>query len=65
MSQTHADRNMLFGILAMQMDFVTRDQLVSAMQAWVFDKAQPFDDLFARIGVASASPGIGHSRRVK
>src|SRR3979411_1519439 len=40
MSQDHADRNLLFGILALQVDFITRDQLATAMQAWVFDKAQ-------------------------
>ena len=30
-----ADRNLLFGILALQMDFITRDGLVAAMNAWV------------------------------
>src|SRR5262245_5501082 len=41
MSQALADRNLLFGILALQMDFVSRDQLVTAMNAWVLDKAKP------------------------
>ena len=36
-----ADRNLLFGILALQMDFVTRDQLVTAMNAWVLTKQTP------------------------
>ena len=45
MSQVHADRNLLFGILALQMDFVTRDQLVAAMNAWVLDKTRPLGDL--------------------
>src|SRR5438270_417474 len=36
-----ADRNLLFGILALQMDFITRDQLVAAMHAWVLDKGKP------------------------
>jgi tetratricopeptide (TPR) repeat protein/tRNA A-37 threonylcarbamoyl transferase component Bud32 len=36
-----ADRNLLFGILAVQMDFVSRDQLIAAMNAWVLDKARP------------------------
>jgi serine/threonine-protein kinase len=40
MSVAHADRNLLFGILALQMDFVTRDQLVAAMNAWVLDKTK-------------------------
>ena len=36
-----ADRNLLFGILALQMDFISRDQLVRAMNAWVLDKKKP------------------------
>ena len=34
-----ADRNLLFGILALQMDFITRDQLVEAMHA--FQEGRP------------------------
>src|SRR5438552_4022178 len=30
-----SDRNLLFGILDLQMDFISRDQLVAAMYAWV------------------------------
>ena len=33
MPADHTDRNLLFGILALQNDFVTRDQLVEAMNA--------------------------------
>src|SRR5262249_49755447 len=36
-----ADRNLLFGILALQMDFIGRDALIAAMHAWVLDKAKP------------------------
>ena len=35
-----ADRNLLFGILALQMDFIGRDALIAAMNAWVLDKAK-------------------------
>ena len=35
MAQSAADRNLLFGILALQMDFITRDALIAAMNAWV------------------------------
>src|SRR6516164_1370386 len=38
MPQTHSDRNLLFGILALQLDFINRDALVRAMQAWVLEK---------------------------
>ena len=40
-SSSAADRNLLFGILALQMDFIDRDALVAAMNAWVIDKAKP------------------------
>ena len=35
------DRNLLFGILALQMDFIDREQLVAAMNAWVLEKDKP------------------------
>jgi WD40 repeat protein/tRNA A-37 threonylcarbamoyl transferase component Bud32 len=35
------DRNLLFGILALQMDFISRDALIAAMNAWVLDKSKP------------------------
>jgi serine/threonine protein kinase len=46
----NADRNLLFGILALQMDFITRDGLIAAMQAWVFDKAKPLAELLVERG---------------
>jgi serine/threonine-protein kinase len=45
MAQANADRNMLFGVLALQMDFITRDQLVAAMQAWVNEKGKPLGQI--------------------
>jgi WD40 repeat protein/tRNA A-37 threonylcarbamoyl transferase component Bud32 len=38
MTQPATDRNLLFGILALQMDFIGRDDLIAAMNAWVLDK---------------------------
>ena len=43
-SATH-DRNLLFGILALQMDFISRDRLIAAMSAWVLDKARPLGQI--------------------
>jgi serine/threonine protein kinase len=40
MENAHADRNMLFGIMALQLDFIDKDALVRAMNAWVLDKGQ-------------------------
>src|SRR5688572_7983406 len=61
-SNRSADRNLLFGILALQMDFITRDQLVAGMNAWVLDKSRALgrilveagalrDDLYAALDV--------------
>jgi hypothetical protein len=33
-----ADRNLLFGILAVQLDFVSKDALIAGMNAWLLDK---------------------------
>jgi hypothetical protein len=40
-----ADRNLLFGILALQTDLIGRDALVAAMNAWVLDKARPLGQI--------------------
>lgn len=46
MPQPSADRNLLIGVLALQMDFIDRDQLVAAMHAWIRDKSRPLDAIF-------------------
>ncbi len=48
---SEADRNLLFGVLALQMDFITREALIAAVSAWIRDKAKPL----ARILVAQGS----------
>ena len=39
------ERNLLFGILAKQLDFIERDQLVAALHSWKRDKQRPLGDL--------------------
>lgn len=46
----HADANLLFGVVALQMDFVARDQLIAGMQAWVNEKSTPLADHLVRLG---------------
>jgi hypothetical protein len=41
MAALAADRNLLFGILAAQMNFVARDALIAPMHAWVVEKSKP------------------------
>ncbi len=49
-----ADRNLLFGILAVQMDFVGRDQLIAAMHSWVLAKHRPLGELLQEQGALTA-----------
>jgi tetratricopeptide (TPR) repeat protein/tRNA A-37 threonylcarbamoyl transferase component Bud32 len=46
-----ADRNLIFGLLALQMDFVTREQLLEAMSAWMLAKHLSLGDILCGRGV--------------
>ena len=35
MSANHPDQHLLLGILAMQMDFISREELIAATSRWV------------------------------
>jgi hypothetical protein len=50
MSQTASDRNLLFGIIALQMDFITRDALIAGMNAWILAKDKPLGQLLVEQG---------------
>ncbi|MCA9238526.1 MAG: protein kinase, partial [Planctomycetales bacterium] len=54
MSPSVADRNLLFGILAVQMEFTTQGQLVSGMNAWVLDKSKPLGEHLLNSGALTA-----------
>jgi WD40 repeat protein/serine/threonine protein kinase len=49
-AKASADRNLLFGILALQMDFISRDALIAAMHAWVLDKAKALGQILLEQG---------------
>ncbi len=55
MATANGDRNLLFGILALQMDFISRDALVRAMHAWVLDKAKSLCQILVEQGALSAA----------
>jgi WD40 repeat protein/serine/threonine protein kinase len=50
-SQPIADRNLLFGILALQMDFISRDALIAAMHAWVLEKTKSLGEVLVEHNV--------------
>jgi serine/threonine protein kinase/tetratricopeptide (TPR) repeat protein len=45
-----ADRNLLFGVLTHQMDFISRDALLSALRAWARDKDRPLGQVLVDQG---------------
>ncbi len=54
MSACPSDRNLLYGILALQMDFTTRDALIRGMNAWVLEKHRPLGEILVEQGALRA-----------
>jgi hypothetical protein len=53
MSHPSADLNLLFGIMAVQNDLISRDQLIEAMGLWVLDKKKPLGEVLVERGALS------------
>ncbi|MBO0700144.1 MAG: serine/threonine protein kinase, partial [Zavarzinella sp.] len=49
------DRNLLFGVLALQLDFVGRDAVIAGMNAWVLDKARSLGEILCERGDLTAA----------
>ncbi len=45
MSNGQSDRNLLVGILALQMEFIDQTELINAMRSWIFQKDTGIEDL--------------------
>src|SRR5277367_6479324 len=50
MSGFSSDRNLLLGIVALQMDFISRDELIAAMHDWTLDKARSLSEILVKNG---------------
>src|SRR5436189_3385696 len=48
-------RNLLFGVLAAQLDFISVDQFVSGMEAWIRDKPQRLGEILVDTGAITQS----------
>jgi eukaryotic-like serine/threonine-protein kinase len=46
----NAAHNLLFGMIALQMNFISRDILIAAMRRWTFDKSKPLGQLLEEQG---------------
>jgi serine/threonine-protein kinase len=53
-SRNNTDKNLLFGVLALQMDFISRDALVTAMNAWVLQKSRALGEILREQGALAA-----------
>ncbi len=54
MSESAAELNLLYGILALQLEFISRDDLVGAMRTWSRDKSQPLGEILLQQGNLTA-----------
>src|SRR5262249_14781077 len=54
MSSGAADLNLLFGIMAVQNDFVSRDALIEAMGTWVLDKSKTLGEILVERGALTS-----------
>ena len=55
MTTADGDRNLLFGVLALQMDFISRDALIKAMQSWAAEKTKQLGQILTEQGALSAA----------
>jgi formylglycine-generating enzyme required for sulfatase activity/tRNA A-37 threonylcarbamoyl transferase component Bud32 len=55
MAREDADRNLLFGVLALHNDLISREQLVAAVGAWAPTKARPLAEILVEQGALSAA----------
>ena len=46
MAKPNSDRNLLVGILALQLSLINEQQLLTGVKAWAFDKSKFLEDLF-------------------
>lgn len=67
MDHPAADRNLLFGLLALQNGLIDQDQLVAAFRAWIRDRTRPLADNLppARPGCRQAGGGRGAGRAAR
>src|SRR5262245_46208862 len=53
-----SDRNLLFGVLALQLNFIDRDALIAGMHTWVLAKHKPLGEILQEQG------HLPHERRL-
>ncbi len=59
MSKAESERDLLFGLLALQTGLIEQDQLVTAFRAWTRDKSRPIADILVARGDLDAAQCAG------
>ncbi len=59
MARAAVERDLLFGLLALQIGLIEQDQLVTAFRAWTRDKSRPIADLLVGRGDLDAAQCAG------
>src|SRR5262245_10364882 len=65
MASADADRNLLFGVIAMQADAITRAQFVDACALWANQKERPLADLLVDRGWLAPADRVDVERLVE
>ncbi len=65
MDSAGADRDLLFGLLALQNGLIDQDQLVAAFRAWTRDRTRPLADYLAARGDLDAEQRAGLEAMVR
>jgi hypothetical protein len=58
MPNPNTDRNLLAGILALQLDFISRDALIKAMNAWALEKSKPLGQILLEQGALAGDAHV-------
>jgi len=64
MSAPFSDRNLLLGILALQMDFITRDALIEALHRWTLEKSRSLSEILEACGALAPEDRIALDQMV-
>ena len=56
------DTNLLFGILAVKLDFINRDELIEAMGAWFLDRRRTLGEVLVDRGACRGRTASSSTR---
>ncbi len=54
MSEFYVDRNLLVGVLGLQMGLYSESELIAAMRQWIFEKSHPLENILVKLGYLKA-----------